>query len=102
MRPLTPLARRLLGIMAVVVALLVGSTAVPADAGGRGGPQHPDQRCQRTLATGVQTIQVRFGGTSYPVRLVVPAGVSKRSALPLVLDLHGSSSNGVARLRSAT
>jgi polyhydroxybutyrate depolymerase len=97
------IAWRLIGVLATVTLLLVTAAAVPADAGGRdgggsgGGGGHSGDRCLRSLPTGVQTIQVRFGGSRYAVRLVVPAGIGSRTSLPLVLDLHGSSSNGVAQ-----
>lgn len=87
------LLRAIGGLALILTMILAGGLS--ADAGGRDRPSHP-QRCSRTLPAGIQTIQVRFDGTSYPVRLVVPAGVSRRAELPLVLDLHGSSSNGVA------
>ena len=94
---------RLIGVLGTVILLLVTAAAVPADAGGHdgggsgGGTGHPGERCRRSLPTGVQTIQVRFDGTNYAVRLVVPAGAGGRTSLPLVLDLHGRSSNGVAQ-----
>lgn len=92
------LVARVLGVVAVVLTLLLSTGGLSADAGPRGGAPDrgkPDRGCQRSLPAGVQTLQVRFGGVSYPVRVVVPAGVSRRATLPLVLDLHGSSSNGV-------
>ena len=85
---------------AVAVMLVAGSsaTAAPppsgAETAGHGGS---GSSCSRTLPAGTQTVQVRFEGVSYPVRVFVPEGVSRHKALPLVLDLHGSSSNGVAQ-----
>lgn len=40
---------------------------------------------------------MNFRGTSYPVRVHVPTGVRRSKGLPLVLDLHGSQSNGVVQ-----
>lgn len=96
MRPLAQLSLRAVGVVAVVLALLFSTTTLTADADQRD-RDRPDRSCQRSLPAGTQTLQVRFQGVSYPVRLVVPDGVRTRTALPLVLDLHGSSSNGVAQ-----
>ena len=90
------LALRALGVVAVVLALVLTTSALSADADQRDRGK-PDRGCHRSLSAGTQTLQVRFQGVNYPVRLVVPAGVSARTSLPLVLDLHGSSSNGVAQ-----
>lgn len=90
------LAPRALGVVAVVLTLILSSGSLAADADQRDRGR-PDRGCHRSLSAGVQTVQVGFDGVSYPVRLVVPAGVGARTALPLVLDLHGSSSNGVAQ-----
>ena len=90
------LALRALGVVAVVLALVLTTSAVSADADQRDRGR-PDRGCHRSLSAGTQTLQVRFQGVAYPVRLVVPAGISPRTSLPLVLDLHGSSSNGVAQ-----
>jgi polyhydroxybutyrate depolymerase len=70
--------------------------AVAAPGQSSGKPKDPP-RCIRTLPAGTSTVQVSFGGTSYPVRVHVPAGVRTRQELPLVLDLHGSQSNGVVQ-----
>lgn len=89
-------AARTTGIAVVITTLIFTTLTAPAVAGTTETGGH-GQSCRRSLPAGVQTIQVAFKGTEYPVRLVVPDGVSSRTALPLVLDLHGSSSNGVAQ-----
>ncbi len=53
-----------------------------------------DHRCPR--AGGDTTVDVRFGGTSYPVLVYVPE--SARRSAPLVLNLHGSSANGPVQM----
>jgi polyhydroxybutyrate depolymerase len=93
------LTRAATAAAAVAGLLLSGSSAAAAppvtgdaSAAGAGGT---GSSCSRTLPAGVQTVQVSFGGVSYPVRVYVPDGVKRTKSLPLVLDLHGSSSNGV-------
>lgn len=48
--------------------------------------------CTPSLVTGEQTVSVDFDGQAYDVRVYVPEGLGE--ANPIVLDLHGSSSNG--------
>lgn len=52
--------------------------------------------CART-ASGTQTIEVAFADETYSVRVHVPEGADPAVQLPLVLDLHGSNSNGVSQ-----
>ncbi|WP_136192253.1 extracellular catalytic domain type 1 short-chain-length polyhydroxyalkanoate depolymerase [Actinomyces procaprae] len=52
--------------------------------------------CARTLS-GTQTVDVAFEGQTYPVRVHVPDGADSTTPLALVLDLHGSNSNGVSQ-----
>ncbi|MDO4899569.1 PHB depolymerase family esterase [Actinomyces sp.] len=42
-------------------------------------------------------MEVSFEGQTYPVRVHVPDGADPATSLPLVLDLHGSNSNGVSQ-----
>lgn len=51
-------------------------------------------QCSRVLS-GTQTVDVDFDGISYPVRVHVPETADPATPLPLVMDLHGSDSNGV-------
>ncbi|WP_375422963.1 alpha/beta hydrolase family esterase [uncultured Friedmanniella sp.] len=90
------LRRGLATLAAAGLALTLTPQLAPAEPGAATRRDH-QARCARTLPTGTSTLQVRFGGQSYPVRVHVPAGVPARRALPLVLDLHGSSSNGVVQ-----
>ncbi|HEX8489030.1 MAG TPA: PHB depolymerase family esterase [Propionibacteriaceae bacterium] len=106
MSALRIVTRAATAVAAVGALLIAGSSAVAApgtaarsdtsDASGGGGGG-PGSSCSRSLPAGVQTVQVAFGGASYPVRVYVPDGVKRTKSLPLVLDLHGSSSNGVAQ-----
>ncbi|NDR52734.1 MULTISPECIES: PHB depolymerase family esterase [unclassified Actinomyces] len=52
--------------------------------------------CARTLS-GTQTVEVAFDGETYPVRVHVPEGADATTPAALVLDLHGSNSNGTAQ-----
>ncbi|WP_233188374.1 alpha/beta hydrolase family esterase [Actinomyces qiguomingii] len=49
--------------------------------------------------SGTQTVDVAFAGQTYPVRIHVPEGADPAVRLPLVLDLHGSNSNGVSQAK---
>jgi polyhydroxybutyrate depolymerase len=77
----------------VAVALCATAVAAPAAqaADGRGGG-----RCARTA--GDTTVDVRFGGTTYPVLVYVPDGARRGAKLPLVLNLHGSQANGPVQM----
>lgn len=52
--------------------------------------------CVRTLPVGASTLAVPYAGKSYDVLVNVP-DAPKRRELPLVVDLHGSNSNGGAQ-----
>ena len=95
------LALRALGVVAVVLALVLTTSAVSADADQRDRGQQ-DRGCQRSLSAGTQTIQVRFRGVTYPVRLVVPAGVSSRRSLPWCSTSTAAAATAWLRPRSAT
>jgi polyhydroxybutyrate depolymerase len=81
-----------IGCAALLVSSVPAAGAAPASTDTRGG-----QHCVRTLSPGQQSLSVPFGGQSYPVRVFVPADVTVRQSLPLVLDLHGSSANGTVQ-----
>ncbi|WP_204162077.1 MULTISPECIES: alpha/beta hydrolase family esterase [unclassified Rathayibacter] len=87
----SPSARRtrsgLLSILAVT-ALAAGGVGVAGSASAATGAD-----CVRSLPAGDSTVAVAFGGTTYDVLMHVPADADD-GALPLVLDLHGSNSNG--------
>ncbi len=87
--------RRHLSSVAValtVAALAAAGSVATADAA----PQAGTEPCVRSLPTGTSTVAVPFGGTTYSVQVHVP-DASPNKPLPLVLDLHGSNSNGVAQ-----
>ncbi|RJK95297.1 alpha/beta hydrolase family esterase [Vallicoccus soli] len=86
-------------LAAAAAAVLAAGLAVPAAApalaaGGTAGASTGADGCTRPGWTGDRTLQVAFGGASYPVLVHVPAGADRHERLPVVLDLHGSSSNG--------
>lgn len=73
-----------------VVAMTAGGvlSMAPASAdAGLGGS------CERELPTGASTLDVTFAGETYGVLVQVPDAPLRRE-LPLVVDLHGSNSNG--------
>jgi len=60
-----------------------------------------DTPCNATgLVPGAQTLTVRSGGLSRPVRVFVPPEPATRHPLPLVIDLHGSGGNGERQAES--
>ncbi|MEU1515240.1 PHB depolymerase family esterase [Streptomyces sp. NPDC005811] len=71
---------------AVPVAVIppAGAQELPSPAGTRCAPVEP----------GLTTVSVTSAGTTYPVSLYVPRGYTGRHPVPLVLNLHGSNSNG--------
>ncbi|WP_257210739.1 alpha/beta hydrolase family esterase [Actinomyces ruminis] len=52
--------------------------------------------CSR-MATGTQTVEVVLADETYPVRVHVPEDADATTPLALVLDLHGSNSNGTSQ-----
>jgi polyhydroxybutyrate depolymerase len=82
--------------LAVAAGLAVVACAAPPAAattpGGTAGA------CSRPAATGDLTLDVEFGGQTYPVVLYVPAGLPATGRVPLVLNLHGSSGNGAGQM----
>ena len=90
---------RVFGVLSLAILIsaagIVPASAspVPADTAEAGG-----QHCTRPTSTGDITVNVTFAGSTYPVLVYVPAGVSKHRSLPLVLNLHGSNSNGASQM----
>ena len=102
------------GLAFVIIAALLTATAFlqrttvqptastsgpePSPDGGPQGPQATTAptttQCSRTLS-GTQTVDIDFEGTAYPVRVHVPETADPATPLALVMDLHGSDSNGV-------
>lgn len=85
---------RLAGLLAAGALALAGLVAPAADAAPSTRAQ--EASCTRTLPVGTSTIPVAFGGTTYSVRITVPLAPAAKP-LPLVLDLHGSNSNGTSQ-----
>ncbi len=74
------------------LTLLIGTIAaaltfVPASASASGG-------CGTPLTPGDQTVQLQSSGGSRPFLLYVPKGYTGREPRPLLLNLHGTLSNG--------
>ena len=98
------------GLSLLIIAALITATSVlqrttsrPSATGSSPAPT-PDvtpsadtapaaTQCSRTLS-GTRTLDIDFDGTTYPVRVHVPEASDPETPLPLVLDLHGSDSNG--------
>ncbi len=93
LRPRTRAAALLAALSATALGV-VGAATASATAPGDGRAA----ACTRPAATGDVTVPIAFGGTTYPVLVHVPDGVRRTRALPLVLNLHGSSSNGPAQM----
>ncbi|MEU3786387.1 PHB depolymerase family esterase [Streptomyces sp900129855] len=85
---------RILSFAAVAAALLLGLGAPPANASG--GEGHGG--CAAPAAPGLTTLSVDLNGGTYPVTVYVPKGYDGHRSVPVVLDLHGSSSNAVEQL----
>ena len=95
-------AARTTGIAVVITTLLFTTLTAPAVAGTTetGGHGHS---CRRSLPAGVQTIQVAFKGTEYPVRLVVPESSGSVAAPDIVawLAVSGWDADRLAAHRAA-
>ncbi len=95
MPPFTRLRRLSRLAIAVATGALAAVSGAPA-AQAAPTPPSAGQACVRTLPVGTSTVQVPFDGATYSVLVHVPdAPLTK--PLPLVLDLHGSNSNGIAQ-----
>jgi polyhydroxybutyrate depolymerase len=86
------------GLLAVGLSLTLAASAVvaAAPASAAEGPAAASGGCARTLPAGTSTLAVPFAGESYDVIVHVPSAPQRRE-LPLVVDLHGSNSNGGAQ-----
>lgn len=90
MSPLPSARRTRLGLLSLLAAASLAAGGVVAAGAASAAPTAD---CARSLPAGDSTVAVPFGGTSYDVLVHVPA-VTDDAPLPLVLDLHGSNSNG--------
>ncbi|MFF8021769.1 alpha/beta hydrolase family esterase [Streptomyces sp. NPDC007896] len=84
--------RRAHGLLAAAAALAF-PTAVAAPADAVETVRSAGPRCT-PAGPGLTTVFVASAGTTYPVSLYIPRGYSGRNPVPLVLNLHGSGSNG--------
>ncbi|NQX26175.1 alpha/beta hydrolase [Microbacteriaceae bacterium VKM Ac-2854] len=73
----------LIGAVGLSTVVATPATATTAD-------------CSRSLPAGTSTVSVPFAGTNFDVLVHVP-DVAADESLPLVLDLHGSNSNGTVQ-----
>jgi len=93
-RRLAPVAISLMGLtLAACAAPAEGETPATASADPAATPSATAVACEVELPSGESTLAVAFDGVDYDVRVFVPEALEPGSAL--VLDLHGSSSNGV-------
>ncbi|WP_299036006.1 PHB depolymerase family esterase [uncultured Pseudokineococcus sp.] len=82
-------------VLAAAVAASALAGTVPAAAADAGGAA---SACVRPSTSGTTTLDVAFEGETYPVPVHVPADL-RPGPVPLVLDLHGSSANGVIQMQ---
>jgi polyhydroxybutyrate depolymerase len=83
------------GCAGVCAALAVALTT--ADVSAAATPA--DDRCLRPDLAGDTTVDVRIDGASYPVSVYIPDGARRNARLPLVLNLHGSRTNGSIQMQ---
>jgi polyhydroxybutyrate depolymerase len=76
--------------LAGVVAAFAAAVALAPVAHAQTGPTSFSSSCALTFASGVAVQKLTSGGRERTYRLFVPASYDGRTALPLVLDLHGS------------
>ncbi|GAA2534586.1 RICIN domain-containing protein [Winogradskya humida] len=55
--------------------------------------------CTRSVGAGEHQVPVTLAGRQYQVTVYVPAGTSSTTALPMVLDLHGTQMTGSGQLQ---
>ncbi len=83
-------------VVALATAALTGATTSAASAAPHEGVAAGD--CSRSATATDTTVEVTFGGVPYPVLVHVPGAGTGEGRLPLVLNLHGSSSNGSVQM----
>ena len=82
--------------MSCVAVMMLVAVAVPASARAQG-----SSTCSLQMAGGVSQHTLTSGGLERAYRLFVPPGYDGRTALPLVLDLHGSGGNSAGQARTS-
>ena len=93
----TTMFRRRLGAVTAAAGLLITAGTASADAS-IAQPSQQARDCRPSLSPGNQTVKVSFGGAEQATQVFVPP-TDKDRRLPLVLDLHGSGSNGSLQAR---
>jgi polyhydroxybutyrate depolymerase len=88
---------RLTHVLLAAAAAFALPTAIAAPAGAQELIRSAGTPCA-PAEPGLTTVSVTSAGTTYPVSLYVPRGYTGRHPVPLVLNLHGSGSNGNAQL----
>lgn len=78
---------------ATAIGVLTAVAASPATAA------VSDDRCLRPDTAGDTTVDVRLAGTSHQVLAYVPKRIRRSSRPPLMLNLHGSSTNGLIQMQ---
>jgi polyhydroxybutyrate depolymerase len=86
--------------LAGVVAAFAAAVALSPVARAQSGPTSPSSACSLTFAAGVAVQKLTSGGRERTYRLFVPPSYDGRTALPLVLDMHGS--GGTAERQAGT
>src|SRR4051812_10181983 len=74
--------------IAAATAVVTSVTLQASAAGQNRAPEH----CSRPAVAGDTSVDVEFGGVTYPVLVYVPEDLH-RNRVPLVLNLHGSTAN---------
>ncbi|MEZ0491692.1 PHB depolymerase family esterase [Kineococcus sp. TBRC 1896] len=85
----TPLALAAAAVGLVAVSTVSSAGAAPAD------PAARTVGCTSTVPPGTHSVPIRFAGGTTEVQVFVPS--HRPARVPLVLDLHGSGSNGPAQ-----
>ena len=78
---------KLLSVGILIAALTVGGAS--STAANAAGPEEGGQgRCTVPALAGDTTVDLSFGGSTYPVLVYVPKDVRGKRSIPLVLNLH--------------
>ncbi|MFV0430068.1 MAG: alpha/beta hydrolase family esterase [Arachnia sp.] len=92
---MSPVTRRRGLLAAVFISSSIGVLGLVPAAHADEAPA--DASCTRSLPAGTSTLEIQFESESYDVLVTVP-DVADTQELALVLDLHGSNSNGPNQL----
>ena len=86
--------------VSLVVAATVVIAGISSAAQAQNAPSAPSS-CNSTLKPGILEQQLVSGGRQRSYRLFVPPGYEGRSAIPLVLDMHGSGGTSAGQARTS-